>query len=74
MGGLWGAGGPTGRRVGGQLILGKRLVSRFNFLAKYSTYVLQLSHMVSSGSLLSCDAMFFTVGSQFSGKKCFFLR
>ena len=28
--------------------------------------------MVSSGSLLSCDAMFFTVGSQFSGKNAFF--
>ena len=28
--------------------------------------------MVSSGSLLSCDAMFFSVGSQFFGENAFF--
>ena len=28
--------------------------------------------MVSSGSLLSCDAMFLSVGSQFFGEKCIF--
>ena len=41
-------------------------------LAKYSTCVLQISHMVSSGSLLSCDAMLFTVGSHFLVKNAFF--
>ena len=30
--------------------------------------------MVSSVSLLSCDAMFFSVGSQFLGEKCIFLE
>ena len=30
--------------------------------------------MVSLGSLLLCDAMFFSVGSQFFGKKCIFLE
>ena len=48
------------------------LFCRFNFLAKYSTCVLQISHMVSSGSLLSCDAMFFSVGSQFFGENAYF--
>ena len=33
-----------------------------------------ISHMVSSGSLLSCDAMFFLVGSQIFGEKCIFWR
>ena len=43
-------------------------------LAKYSTFVLQISHMVSSESLLSCDAMFFSVGSKFFGVKMHFLE
>ena len=30
--------------------------------------------MVSSGSLLSCDAMFFSVGSQFLVKNAFFFQ
>ena len=30
--------------------------------------------MVSSGSLLLCDAMFFSVGFQFFGEKCIFLE
>ena len=38
---------------------------RFDFLAKCLTCVHKISHMVSSGSLLSCDAMFFSAGSQF---------
>ena len=41
---------------------------------KVFNVVLQLTHIVSSGSLLSCDAMFFSFGSQFSVKKCIFWR
>ena len=43
---------------------------RFDFLAKYSTYA-QISLMVSSGSLLSYDAMFFSV-PYFLVKNAFF--
>ena len=52
----------------------KKPFGRFDFLAKYSTCVLQISHMVSSGSLHSCDAMFFSACSQFFGEKCNFWR
>ena len=57
------------RAAGGWWTGGRRtarswLMFRLTFLTKYSTCVLQISHMVSSGSLLSCDAMFVSVGSQ----------
>ena len=60
--------GQVGGQAGGTFLI--LPFCRFNFLAKYSTYVLQLSHIVSSGSLLSCDVMIVSVGSQFSSKKC----
>ena len=40
-----------------------------NFLAKYSACVLQISHMVSSGSLLSC---FLQLDSNLFGENAFY--
>ena len=65
------------RAAGGWWTGGRRtarswLTFRLTFLTKYSTCVLQISHMVSSGSLLSCDAMFVSVGSQLFGENAFF--
>ena len=57
------AGGGEILRAGGTFLI--LPFCRFNFFAKYSTYVLQLSRIVFSGSLLSCDAMFVSVGSNF---------
>ena len=66
----------AGGRAGGAFLVNVfvNLFCRFDFLAKYSTCVLQISHIVFSGSLLSCGAMFFSVGFQVFGEKCIFWR
>ena len=44
------------------------------FLRSIQPAFFKFHTMGSSGSLLSCDAMFFSVGSQFFGENCIFWR
>ena len=64
-----------GRAAGGRRVLDYVLVNFLAnsiFFAKYSTCVLQNSHMVSSGFLLSCDAISFQLVFNFLVKIRYF--